>query len=416
MRHSAVTSQSRPSSLLRFHTHVSAASSRRWFSNFLDQFEPNRVSRTEQDALIGPEATSPLPMSRMRNFCIIAHIDHGKSTLADRLLEATGNITEQEGSKGQVLDSLEVERERGITVKAQTASLFYRSQKDGLVYLLNLIDTPGHVDFSYEVSRSLAACQGALLLVDATQGKVRLQFETVTFTQCALACQTGIQAQTLANYQLAKQANLDIVPIITKIDLTTADPEGVAEQMINTFDVDLDSIIYCSSKSGEGIPDIFPSIIERIRAPVPRFDSDSSAASPSAALIVPSDADAGAPTTGAVTSGTAEQPTGAAPIMTAPALRALLFDSWFDQHRGVICLVQIADGAVKQGDRIASWHQQKQYEVQEVGILQPRPRSTGILRCGQAGYVIANIRHSRDARLGDTFLLVCQSRRAALIC
>jgi len=278
-----------------------------------------------------------VPQSKIRNFSIIAHVDHGKSTLADRLLEMSGNIMPLRQEDAQCLDRLQVERERGITVKAQTASMFYRNPADGEKYLLNLIDTPGHVDFSYEVSRSLAACQGALLLVDASQ---------------------GIQAQTVANFFLAAGMDLDIIPLMTKLDLPHADPPGVALQMENAFGCNKDNILAVSSKSGLGVNEIFPRIVSEIKAP----------------------------------SGDPEAP-----------LRALLFDSWFDQHRGVVCLINVIDGQVKKGDRVATYHGNQMYEVQEVGLLMPHNVPTPSLNTGQVGYVIAHMKTTREARLGDTF-------------
>lgn len=277
------------------------------------------------------------PQAQIRNFGIIAHIDHGKSTLADRLLEFAGNIDPLMKHEAQVLDNLQVERERGITVKAQTASMFYRHR--GQPFILNLIDTPGHVDFSYEVSRSLAACQGALLIVDASQ---------------------GIQAQTLANYYTAKEAGLDIIPVLTKMDLPHADPKGVAEQLKVALGIEEHEILQVSSKSGLGVEALFPALVERIRPPNGEDTADSK-------------------------------------------LRALLFDSWFDQHRGVICLISIKSGEIRKGDRIATYHLGNQYEVQDLGILMPRPTATEVLKTGQVGFLIAGMKTSKEARLGDTF-------------
>jgi GTP-binding protein LepA len=281
----------------------------------------------------------------VRNFSIIAHIDHGKSTLADRMLEFSGNLAFSGGNK-QVLDFLEVEKQRGITVKAQTASMFFQntdSQNPGN-YLLNLIDTPGHVDFSYEVSRSLAACQGVLLLVDATQ---------------------GVQAQTLANFYLALEAELDVIPIISKMDLPTANADAVAVQMENAFGVDRSDIIRISAKTGVGVADIFPQVIRRIRAP------------PEMSAIRPA--------------------------------RMLLFDSWFDQHRGVIAVFKIVDGELKRGDFIASYHSGAKYEVSELGLLMPHRYAVDSLKSGQVGYVVAGIKNSREVRTGDTFY-TCDER------
>ena len=275
--------------------------------------------------------------SRIRNFSIIAHVDHGKSTLADRLLELTGTISSRTKNE-QFLDKLQVEKERGITVKAQTASLFYKH--NDVDYLLNLIDTPGHVDFSYEVSRSLYACQGALLLVDAAQ---------------------GIQAQTMANFYLAFAQNLKIIPVINKIDLSNADPERVIHEMEQAFDIDREDIILISAKTGVGIDQILPSVIEKMPQP----------------------------------QGNAEKP-----------LRALLFDSWFDEYRGVICLVEIIDGTLKKGDKITAASTEQSYEVLDIGLMYPEPQSTDVLHTGQVGYIISGMKTVKEARVGDTFFHV----------
>lgn len=273
------------------------------------------------------------PPERIRNFSIIAHIDHGKSTLCDRMLEITGTITERM-KKEQFLDKLQVEKERGITVKAQTASMFYEYK--GETYLLNLIDTPGHVDFSYEVSRSLYACQGALLLVDAAQ---------------------GVQAQTIANFYLAFEQDLVIVPILNKIDLPTANVERITNQMTSVFDFKEDEIIHASAKSGIGISEIFAAIIEKI--PCPKTD------------------------------------------INAP-LKALLFDSWFDEYRGIICLIALHDGIIKKGDIIHLAQADVTYEVLETGLMYPEPTPTGILYPGQVGYLITGMKTIHEARIGDT--------------
>lgn len=270
---------------------------------------------------------------RIRNFSIIAHVDHGKSTLADRLLEMTGTISKRTKNE-QFLDKLQVEKERGITVKAQTASLFYEHK--GVVYLLNLIDTPGHVDFSYEVSRSLYACQGALLLVDAAQ---------------------GIQAQTMANFYLAFEQDLTIIPILNKIDLMNADPDRVLVEMDHAFDTKKEDVLYVSAKTGKGVDTILPAIIERTKPPV----------------------------------GDAEKP-----------LKMLLFDSWFDEYRGVICLVEIIDGTVRKGDKIVAAHTERTYEVLDIGLMYPEPTATNVLYTGQVGYIIAGMKTVKEARVGDT--------------
>ncbi|XP_033829568.2 translation factor GUF1, mitochondrial [Periophthalmus magnuspinnatus] len=279
---------------------------------------------------------SVFPVERIRNFCIIAHIDHGKSTLADRLLEITGAISTTEKNH-QVLDQLQVEKERGITVKAQTASLFYHHQ--GAPHLLNLIDTPGHVDFSYEVSRSISACQGVLLIVDANQ---------------------GIQAQTVANFYLAFEAQLAIIPVINKIDLKNADPERVEAQIEKVFDIPRDECIRISAKLGTNVDKVLQAVVERIPPP---------AVSPSSSL------------------------------------RALVFDSNFDHYRGVIANVALFGGKVKKGDRIVSAHLKKTYEVQEVGILRPSELPTNQLFAGQVGYVIAGMKDVKEAQIGDTLFL-----------
>ena len=273
------------------------------------------------------------PPDRIRNFAIIAHIDHGKSTLSDRLLEYTGTVTDRM-KKAQFMDKLQVERERGITVKAQTASMFY--EYNGILYLLNLIDTPGHVDFSYEVSRSLYACQGALLLVDAAQ---------------------GVQAQTMANFYLAFDQDLTIVPIINKIDLPTADIPRVKRELDSLFDFKKDEIILASAKAGIGIPEILDATIDRIPGP----------------------------------KGSADKP-----------LKALLFDSWFDEYRGVICLIALHDGVIKKGDIISLAQAGISYEVLEIGLMYPEPTPMKALYSGQVGYLITGMKSVKEARIGDT--------------
>ncbi len=273
------------------------------------------------------------PPEHVRNFSIIAHIDHGKSTLSDRLLEITGTLSERT-KRAQFLDKLQVEKERGITVKAQAASMFY--QHNGQTYLLNLIDTPGHVDFNYEVSRSLYACQGALLLVDAAQ---------------------GVQAQTMANFYLAFEQDLTIVPIINKIDLPTADIERVTQQLHNLFDFQPEEIIHASAKTGIGIPAILESIIDRIPGPI----------------------------------GDSTQP-----------LKALLFDSWFDGYRGVVCLIALQDGIIKKGDIITLAQSKKSYEVLELGLMYPEPTPMNALYAGQVGYLITGMKTVKEAQIGDT--------------
>lgn len=270
---------------------------------------------------------------KIRNFSVIAHIDHGKSTLCDRLLEVTGTLSDRI-KHAQFLDKLQVEKERGITVKAQSASMFYTYK--GETYLLNLIDTPGHVDFSYEVSRSLYACQGALLLVDAAQ---------------------GAQAQTIANFYLAFEQNLTILPVINKIDMATADPDRIKAELKHLFDYDPSTALLCSAKTGIGISDVLNAIIERIPSP------DSNTDNP---------------------------------------LKALLFDSWYDDYKGVIMLVAIKDGSITKGDQIVLAQTGYKYEVLEIGLMYPNPTPFNTLYAGQVGYVVAGMKTVREARVGDT--------------
>ncbi|XP_028599630.2 translation factor GUF1, mitochondrial isoform X1 [Podarcis muralis] len=279
---------------------------------------------------------SLFPVENIRNFSIVAHVDHGKSTLADRLLEITGTIAKTDHNK-QVLDKLQVERERGITVKAQTASLIYNHK--GTNYLLNLIDTPGHVDFSYEVSRSLSACQGVLLVVDANE---------------------GIQAQTVANFYLAFEAQLSIIPVINKIDLKNADPERVENQIETVFDIPKGDCIRISAKLGTNVERILQEVIERIPPPS---------------------------------------------ASTQDPLKALVFDSTFDHYRGVIANIALLGGEVCKGQRIASAHTKKVYEVNEVGILKPNEQPTHKLYAGQVGYLIAGMKEVKEAQIGDTIYL-----------
>ncbi|KAI9204416.1 P-loop containing nucleoside triphosphate hydrolase protein [Polychytrium aggregatum] len=308
----------------------------------------SRVSRSPRlDAMVRWYATAPrtgsgkdhLDLSqftpdKIRNFSIIAHIDHGKSTLADRLLEHTGTIQRNDGNK-QVLDKLKVERERGITVKAQTVSMFY--SHNGELYVLNLIDTPGHVDFSYEVSRSLAACQGAILLVDASQ---------------------GIQAQTVANFFLAFGENLTVVPVLNKVDLPSADAQKVCNQIESTFELPTDQIIRISAKTGVNVDQILPMVIDKM--PPPEGDR------------------------------------------TKP-FKALLFDTWYDQYLGVICLMAVKDGVLKPGEKIVSAHSGLAYEVTNLGLMYPEQTPAAALYAGQVGYVILGMKTCRDAHIGDTF-------------
>lgn len=283
---------------------------------------------------------------KIRNFCIIAHIDHGKSTLADRLLEATGTVSERE-MQAQLLDNMELERERGITIKLQTVRLNYTA-KDGQEYVLNLIDTPGHVDFTYEVSRSLAACEGALLVVDAAQ---------------------GIEAQTLANVYLAIEHDLEIIPVINKIDLPSADPEAVKEEIEEVIGLDAEDAILCSAKTGEGIQDILEAVVARI--PAPEGDRE-------------------------------------APV------RALIFDSFYDAYRGAIAYVCVKEGTLHDYDRIFMMAGQKSFDVTELGVHVPGEKKVRALAAGEVGYVAASMKEVADTRVGDTITTTDRPAEAAL--
>jgi GTP-binding protein LepA len=286
------------------------------------------------------------PQSRIRNFSIIAHIDHGKSTLADRLLERTGAITERE-MKDQILDTMDLERERGITIKANNVRLRY-SAADGHEYILNLIDTPGHVDFSYEVSRSLAACEGALLLADAAQ---------------------GVQAQTLANAYLAVEAGLEVIPALNKIDLPAADPDRVAGELVEILGGDPDEVIRLSAKTGAGVDELLERLVEQV--PPPGGDPD------------------------------------------AP-LRALVFDSYFDAYRGVVCYVRVVDGHLDTGDRLRFMATGEEHGASEVGVLTPKAVPMSSLGPGEVGYLITGVKEIDRIKVGDTVTAAARPAKTPL--
>ena len=276
------------------------------------------------------------PLSNIRNFSIVAHIDHGKSTLADRLIQMTGGLTDREmAGKEQVLDSMDIERERGITIKAQTVRLQYHA-KDGKDYIFNLMDTPGHVDFAYEVSRSLAACEGALLVVDASQ---------------------GVEAQTLANVYQAIDNNLEIVPVLNKVDLPAAEPEKVKQQIEDVIGIDASNAIPISAKTGEGVSDVLEAIVTRL--PPPKGDRDAT-------------------------------------------LKALLVDSWYDVYLGVVVLIRVVDGVMKRGARIRMMGTNAAYDVERVGFFTPKMEQVEELGPGEIGFITAAIKEVADTRVGDT--------------
>jgi GTP-binding protein LepA len=285
-------------------------------------------------------------MNHIRNFSIIAHIDHGKSTLADRFIQICGGLSEREMGP-QVLDSMELERERGITIKAQTAALNYQA-RDGQTYLLNLIDTPGHVDFSYEVSRSLAACEGALLVVDASQ---------------------GVEAQTVANCYTAIEQGVEVVPVLNKIDLPSAEPARVIEEIEDIIGISAKDAVHASAKTGQGVEDILDAVIRRI--PSPKGNTDS-------------------------------------------PLKALIIDSWFDNYVGVVILVRVVDGVLKPKDKILLMSTQAGYLCEQVGVFTPKAKLKDSLSAGEVGFVIAGIRELKAAKVGDTITLAGNPAKQAL--
>jgi GTP-binding protein LepA len=285
-------------------------------------------------------------MDHIRNFSIIAHIDHGKSTLADRIIQLCGGLSDRE-MEAQVLDSMDIERERGITIKAQTAALQYKA-RDGKIYNLNLIDTPGHVDFSYEVSRSLSACEGALLVVDASQ---------------------GVEAQTVANCYTAIELGVEVVPVLNKMDLPQADPDGARQEVEEVIGIDATDAIPCSAKTGMGVEDILEAVITRIPAPRGKLD--------------------------------------------AP-LKALIIDSWFDNYVGVVMLVRVVDGALKAKDKIKLMSTGTAHLCEQVGVFTPKSLTRPELRAGEVGFIISGIKELQAAKVGDTVTLVDRPATEAL--
>ncbi|MCA9628080.1 MAG: translation elongation factor 4, partial [Myxococcales bacterium] len=284
--------------------------------------------------------------SHIRNFSIIAHVDHGKSTLADRILDVTGALSARE-KKEQFLDKLELERERGITIKAQNVRLPYKA-KDGRTYQLQLIDTPGHVDFSYEVSRSLAACEGALLVVDATQ---------------------GVQAQTVANVYLALENDLELIPVLNKIDLPSSDVDSTAQQIEEVIGLDCSGALMVSGKTGAGVPELLEAIIERV--PPPKGDA------------------------------------------TAP-LQALIFDSWYDAYRGAVVMVRVVNGTLKKGEKVRMLATGRTYEVTEIGCFSPHPTALKELGPGEVGFLAGNMKSVEDCKIGDTITAAVNGSTTAL--
>lgn len=285
-------------------------------------------------------------MQHIRNFSIIAHIDHGKSTLADRIIHLCGGLSDREMEE-QVLDSMDIERERGITIKAQTAALSYKA-RNGQIYNLNLIDTPGHVDFSYEVSRSLSACEGALLVVDASQ---------------------GVEAQTVANCYTAIELGVEVLPVLNKIDLPSADPDNARQEIEDVIGIDATEAVLCSAKTGLGVEDILEAVIARV--PHPQGDS-------------------------------------------AAPLKALIIDSWFDNYVGVVMLVRVVDGELRPKDKILLMSTGVQHLCEQVGVFTPKSQQRQVLRAGEVGFVIAGVKELKSAKVGDTITLVDRRATQAL--